>query len=298
MKTSRKRSHSTIRRIRNFRRWLRLPDQDLLRHEVRSAKTWLFGWGGLAWLLMPLLIKLLVVGLSSSESPAYNQQPGQSAALFAATITVRNFILLFTIAMLWLGLMRQRTFLTSSRQKMHDLALSAYTGRQFWPALIVAPVLIPAALMFVDALLDLPRLVTGTFVIRELVVFEIFLFVFKLIVLVLFTSQIAARCFANPSSPRIFFSIAGYSFQLTLVFASMFFLTCCITVPAFALIDALDSDEVVLHLIVFLIGALIFLYFALSFYVAIAKYNLEQLRKVDFLTVYRERFETPGRNRF
>lgn len=287
-----RRSHSGIRRARNFFRWWRLPGQDLLRHEARWARRSLLRPPGIFWLLLPLMIKMVTDGLRK-----LGDAPNGSTEAFVIFTILRHLTIVMVAALLWWSLMRQRTFLIFSRQKLHDLALSLYTGRQFWPALITAPIIVPAAIMLIDVLIDVPGMLTGGFVMRELLAFEFFLLSFKFIVLVLFTTQIAAGCFANPNPIKLVFSMAGYAFQLVLIFGSMIFLTCCITVPAFALSDAIEQDGFILHLFVTVAGGLIFLYFAFSFYMAIARYNLQQLRQLDFLSIYTARYESSDRNR-
>lgn len=293
MKKPRRRSHSTARRVKNFARWWRLPDQNLLRHEARWGRRLLLRPPGIFLLLLPLAIKLLADGLLKMA----DGQANHTGALVAA-VCLRHMAVLFVVALLWRSLMQQRTFLLPSRQKMHDLALSLYGGRQLWPALIAAPIVVPASIMTLNVLLDVPGLLAGGFVARELLAVEFFLLFVEWIGLVLFTTQIAAGCFSDPNPLRLFFAMGGYGFQFALVFGSMLFLTCCIATPALALADGIEQDGIVLHLCVAVAGAVLFLCFAVNFYLAAAKYNLQQLRQIDLLEIYRERYETPGRNRF
>ncbi len=220
--------------------------------------------------LLPLAIKLLTDGLLKMA----DGQADHTGALVAA-VFLRHMAVLFVAGLLWRGLMRQRTFLLPARQKMHDLTLSLYGGRQLWPALIAAPIVVPASIMTLNVLLDVPGLLAGGFVARELLAVEFFLLFVEWIGLVLFTTQIAAGCFSDPNPLRLFFARAGYGLQFTLFFGSMIFLTCCIATPAWA---AMASTGTPSSAPVRRGGVRFSSLFPVNFYQAAAKYNLQQLR--------------------
>lgn len=130
-------------RPRAMPRWWRMPDQYLLRYETRWAFRWLTRWPGILWLLFPIIF-ISTTKLCRIMSATTGLTGEVAGCLYAN----RFLIFLFTMFFLWLWLLQHRTFVMFSRQRIEDLVLTRFSTRQFWPAFLVPPVLIPGLVVF------------------------------------------------------------------------------------------------------------------------------------------------------
>ncbi|MEN6627776.1 MAG: hypothetical protein ABFD69_16235 [Candidatus Sumerlaeia bacterium] len=282
------------RRPRAIPRWWRMPEQFLLRYEVRWSIRWLTRWPGIVWLLFPIVF-ISTAKLCRIMSTTAGLV-GEVAMRLSAN---RLWVFFFVMFLLWLWLLQHRTFVMFSRHRLEDLVLTCFSGRHFWPAFLVAPVLIPgfvvfqfiAGLVAVDIAANASKAFSLEYLNRitapDVVLYNVLLnHAFAAMILLALTwvlllciyaltARMAVKCQKEPSIPTLTMSFIGAMLRVV-IYGSLG--------GCFAIVAAIIENF-------FLPITLYFFIVVVALMKSISR-NVAHLRALDTLEILRGRIET------
>lgn len=114
--------------------WVSLPEQELLRRELRWTRLWFRRSLGLAFSLIFLLLGVVIGYCRTAGSGSPRADRLESFFIVASGALAIG---------LWVYLIESRTLLPLTRPRARELLMTSIDASALWPGLLVAPILIP-----------------------------------------------------------------------------------------------------------------------------------------------------------
>lgn len=271
------------RRPRALPRWWRSPDRYLLRYETRWALRWLRRPAGIFWLIFPI-----------------------GYGVLAKLYIHRSGIFFVGLFALWLWLVQTRTFAVNSEQRLHDFAMSRFKPHHFWPALLMAPILItmivfsiywgvfvfPIIVELAIKVLFFDQGVMHAMTMFSLGCLTLAAFIFYMIFVFQFvaaaTAHVSSRCRKNPSIVSLLISCLGLLIALYL----RLLLAILLLITVWAACGHLYFDRHPSMVPVVITPVAVLALVAILQYLSrVHSKAIIDLRSVEFSEIYRERLE-------
>ncbi len=259
--------------IRSPRRWLRRRvlvarvffRQPIAHHEWRWTLRWLRSPHGLILCALALFAYPLHIGLSTY------------------VFQVKYRYMLLALLLLWAHLMRRRCFILNQPDRLRDLVLAPLHNRDLFPALLIAPVVIPLVLgscakagflllsQFPDfSIVDAIGALLG-------VIITSFLLLGYLVTISIYVGQ---GCFGQPGWIRL---IVNYCLVCLVIYVP--FVLAAVALIALSMGGWVSNFFVSISLMLFMPVSFLYMFYWIS------RESLQSIRQMDLMEILRRQLE-------